>query len=55
MGDIDVDYRIILKLTLKKLDVGMMDWIQWAYDRVQWSALVNVVMNFRFHKRGGIS
>jgi hypothetical protein len=27
------------------------DWIHVAQDREQWPALVNTVMNFRFHKR----
>jgi hypothetical protein len=31
------------------------DWIKLAQDRDQWWALENTVMNFRFHKRRGIS
>ena len=32
-----------------------MDWIDLAQDWGRWRALVNMVMNFRFHKTGGIS
>jgi hypothetical protein len=38
-------------------DIGweVADWMHLAEGRVQWQALVNTVMNFRFHKRQGIS
>jgi hypothetical protein len=34
-----------IKMNLKEL--GCVDWIQLAQDRVQWRALVNTVMKFR--------
>jgi len=35
--------------------MGGVDWIDLAQDRGRRRALVNPVMNFRFHKMGGIS
>jgi hypothetical protein len=46
LGDPGVDGRIILKWIFKKWDGGM-DWIELAYDRDRWRALVNAVMNLR--------
>jgi hypothetical protein len=34
---------------------GGMDWISLAEDRNRWQALLNVVMNFGFHKMRGTS
>ena len=47
MGDPDIDGRIILRWIIRKWDVGFMDWIELAQDRVRWRALVSKVMNFR--------
>jgi hypothetical protein len=41
----------ILKLILERWD-GM-DWIYLAYDRDQWRALVNTVMNLQVPKNAG--
>jgi hypothetical protein len=37
-----------IKMDLREIGLGGMDWIDLAQDRDQWSALVNTVMNFRF-------
>jgi hypothetical protein len=34
-----------IKMDLRKIGFGDMDWIQWAQDRDRWRALVNTVMN----------
>jgi hypothetical protein len=48
LGVLDVDGRIILKLTFKKYDEGEgVDWTDLAQDRDKWWALVNTVMNLR--------
>jgi hypothetical protein len=36
-----------IKMDLRKIGWGDMDWIDLAQDRDQWRALVNTVMNFR--------
>jgi hypothetical protein len=36
-----------IKINLKKIQWGGMDWIDLAQDRDQWRALVNTVMNLR--------
>jgi hypothetical protein len=42
-----VDEMIILKLIFRKWDSGMY-WIDLAYDRDRWRAVVQAVMNIRF-------
>jgi hypothetical protein len=44
-----------IKMDLREIGWDGMDWIDLAQDRGQWSALVNTVMNLRFHKTLGIS
>jgi hypothetical protein len=40
-----------IKMDLRKIGFGDVDWIHWAKDRDRWWALVNTVMNLRgFHK-----
>jgi hypothetical protein len=33
-----------------KMDLGSMNWTDMAQDNDHWRALVNTVLNFRFHK-----
>jgi hypothetical protein len=42
-----VDWKIILKMIFKNWDVGM-DWIELAWDRNRWQAVVYTVMNIWF-------
>jgi hypothetical protein len=36
-----------IKMDLRDIGLGGMDWIDLAQDRDQWNALVNTVMNIR--------
>jgi hypothetical protein len=36
-----------IKMDLREIDFGDVDWIHWAQDRDRWRALVNTVMNLR--------
>jgi hypothetical protein len=36
-----------IKMYLREIELGGMDWIDLAQDRDQWRALVNTVMNLR--------
>jgi hypothetical protein len=35
-----------IKMDLREIGWGCLDWIDLAYDRDQWRAVVNAVMNF---------
>jgi hypothetical protein len=43
------------KMNVREIGWGGMDWIDLSKDMDQWRALVNKVMNLRFHKILGIS
>jgi hypothetical protein len=36
-----------IKMDLREIGFGDVDWIHWALDRDRWQALVNTVMNLR--------
>jgi hypothetical protein len=36
-----------IKMDLREIGFGDVDWIQWAQDRDRWRALVNAVMNLQ--------
>jgi hypothetical protein len=36
-----------IKMNLREIGFGDVDWINWAQDRDRWQALVNTVMNLR--------
>jgi hypothetical protein len=39
-----------MKMNLGEMGWGGFDWIGLAWDKYQWMALVNIVMNFRVPK-----
>jgi hypothetical protein len=36
-----------IKMDLREIGYGYVDWIDWAQDRDRWRALANTVMNLR--------
>jgi hypothetical protein len=44
-----------IKMDVREIRWGSMDWIDRSHDRDQWSALMNIVMNLGFHKMLGSS
>jgi hypothetical protein len=36
-----------IKMDLREIGLGDVDWIHWAQDRDKWRSLVNTVMNLR--------
>jgi hypothetical protein len=44
-----------IKMDLREIGFGCVDWIHLAQDRDWWRALVNTEMNFGFHEIRGIS
>jgi hypothetical protein len=50
-----VKNKLVIKMDLREMGWDGMDWIDVAEDRVQWTAPVNTVINFRFYKMLGNS
>jgi hypothetical protein len=42
-----------IKMDLREIGWGVMDWSHWAQNRDQWWALVNTVMNLRVPRNFG--
>jgi hypothetical protein len=40
-------YEDNIKMDLREVGFGDVDWIHWAQDRDSWRALVNTIMNLR--------
>jgi hypothetical protein len=51
LGDLGI-HRIILKWILKEIGYEDVDWIQLAQDRIEWQAVVNIIMNWVLLKAG---
>ena len=47
LEDSGVGGRINIKIDLREVGCGGMEWIELAQDRARWQALLNVVMNLR--------
>jgi hypothetical protein len=43
-----------IRMNLREIGWGSVDWIQLAQDRDRWRALLNTVMNLRFLRHGVI-
>jgi hypothetical protein len=44
-----------IRMDLREVGCGFVDWMELAQDRDSWRALVSTVMNIRVHKMRGIS
>jgi hypothetical protein len=44
-----------IRMDLREIGWEVADWMYLAQDKDKWRALVNMVMNFGFYKRRGIS
>jgi hypothetical protein len=46
-GSEDFQIPLVMKMDLREIRFGDVDWIHWAQDRDRWRTLVNTVMNLR--------
>jgi hypothetical protein len=44
-------WEYIIKMDVKEIRCGGVDWIAMAQGRDLWRAVMNTVMDFRFHKQ----
>ena len=44
-----------IRIDLREVGCGCVDWMELAQDRDRWRALVSTVINLRVHKMRGIS
>jgi hypothetical protein len=54
LEDVDVDWSIILKWTLKELTGWLWTGLMWAQDRDKWRTVLKMVMIIGFHKMRNI-
>jgi hypothetical protein len=52
-GDLGIDWWIILRWIFRRWDVAGMGWIELAWDRDKWWAVVNAVMNLQIPETAG--
>jgi hypothetical protein len=42
-----------IKMDLKETECKVVDWFHMAQDKIQWQALLNMVMNFQIPQKEG--
>ena len=47
MKEYGSDFKIIIRMNLKKIGINMRNWVESAKDRDYWRALVNARLNLR--------
>jgi hypothetical protein len=55
LGRLRLRWEDNIKMDIREMGWGSMDWIDLAQDRNRWGAFVNAVMNLRLHKIQGVS